>query len=132
MNNDIIIFINVNTDSRRISWVLPRILDGCIKYSNIDSPHSAVPVESLPEYYIHLIVCIGVKPCVKIVQPPCSYMLFGYRLTGIRKKNIKRGLHDAILLATSKLVHYLILKKHCLIECASKLTNYFDGKLVCE
>jgi hypothetical protein len=42
------------------------------------------------------------------------------------------SLHDASLLATSKLVHYLILKKHYLVKCASKLANYFNSKLVCE
>jgi len=46
--------------------------------------------------------------------------------------HIKRSLHDASLLATSKLVHYLIVKKYCLVERASKLANYFDTKLVCE
>jgi hypothetical protein len=40
--------------------------------------------------------------------------------------SLKLSLHDASLLATSKLVHYLIVKKHCLVKCASKLANYFN------
>jgi len=45
---------------------------------------------------------------------------------------VKPSLHDASLLATSKIVHYLIVKKHCLVDRDSKLANYFDTKIICE
>lgn len=38
-----------------------------------------------------------------------------------RGTTLERSLQDASLLLTSKLVHYLLVKKHRLIECACKL-----------